>query len=92
MTLILSIVDGLETQQVDYVNASTQADLNRDVSVEISKGYGHLNDGTDCIAKQNNYINIQTVRQPKISSQNNTFFIIEHYKRTTGVMQKRIFK
>ena len=43
--LILSIVHGLETRQVDYVNAFAQADLDKDVYVEISKGYGHLNEG-----------------------------------------------
>ena len=53
LMLILSIVHGLETRQVDYVNAFAQADLDRDVYVEIPKGYGHLNEGMDCVLKLN---------------------------------------
>ena len=51
--LILSIVHGLETRQVGYVKAFARADLDRDVYVEIPKGYGHLNEGMDCVLKLN---------------------------------------
>jgi hypothetical protein len=53
LMLILSIVHGLETRQVDYVNAFAQADLDRDVFVEIPKGFDHCNDGLDCVLKLN---------------------------------------
>ena len=53
LMLILSIVHGLETRQVDYVNAFAQADLDRDVYVEIPKGYNHGNEGEDCVLKLN---------------------------------------
>ena len=50
--LILSIVHGLETRQVDYVNAFAQADLDKDVFIEIPQGYEHCND-VDCVLKLN---------------------------------------
>ncbi len=53
LMLILSIVHGLETRQVDYVNAFAQADLDRDVFVEIPRGYEHLNESVDCVLKLN---------------------------------------
>ena len=52
LMLILSIVHGLETRQVDYVNAFAQADLDRDVFIEIPDGYEHTND-VDCVLKLN---------------------------------------
>ena len=53
LMLILSIVHGLETRQVDAVNAFAQADLDRDVFVELPKGYQHMHDGMDCVLKLN---------------------------------------
>ena len=50
LMLILSIVHGLETRQVDYVNAFAQADLDREVFIEIPEGYEHFND-VDCVLK-----------------------------------------
>ena len=50
--LILSIVHGLETRQVDYVNAFAQADLDKDVFIEIPEGYEHNNE-MDCVLKLN---------------------------------------
>jgi hypothetical protein len=44
LMLILSIVHGLETRQVDYVNAFAQADLNKNVFVELPQGFKHDND------------------------------------------------
>lgn len=52
LMLILSIVHGLETRQVDYVNAFAQADLDKDVFIEIPEGYEHAND-VDCVLKLN---------------------------------------
>ena len=52
LMLILSIVHGLETRQVDYVNAFAQADLDKDVFIEIPQGYEHGND-IDCVLKLN---------------------------------------
>ena len=40
---ILSIVHGLETRQVDYVNAFAQANLDRPVFVELPSGLNHSN-------------------------------------------------
>jgi hypothetical protein len=51
LILILSIVHGLETRQVDYVNAFAQADLDREVYIEIPKGYEDANEGADCVLK-----------------------------------------
>jgi hypothetical protein len=42
LMLILSIVHGLQTRQVDYVNAFVQADLDKDVYVEPPQGFSHL--------------------------------------------------
>ena len=42
--VILSIVHGLETRQVDYVNAFAQANLNKNVFVELPQGFKHNND------------------------------------------------
>jgi len=53
LMLILSIVHGLETRQVDYVNAFAQADLDREVYIEIPKGYEDANEGVDCVLKLN---------------------------------------
>ena len=52
LMLILSIVHGLETRQVDYVNAFAQADLDKDVFIEIPEGYNHNNE-VDCVMKLN---------------------------------------
>ena len=52
LMLILSIVHGLETRQVDYVNAFAQAELDKDVFIELPQGYGHEND-QDCVLKLN---------------------------------------
>jgi hypothetical protein len=52
LMLILSIVHKLETRQVDYVNAFAQADLDRDVFVEIPGGFSHNNE-EDCVLKLN---------------------------------------
>ncbi len=52
LMLILSIVHGLQTRQVDYVNAFAQADLDKDVFIEIPQGYEHSND-VDCVLKLN---------------------------------------
>jgi len=48
LMLILSIVHGLHTRQVDYVNAFAQADLTREVFMELPQGVEHMND-EDCI-------------------------------------------
>ena len=50
LMLILSIVHGLETHQVDYVNAFAQAALDKDVYIEIPQGLEHAND-EHCIFK-----------------------------------------
>ena len=52
LMLILSIVHGLETRQVDYVNAFAQADLEKDVFIEIPQGFEHSNE-VDCVLKLN---------------------------------------
>ena len=44
LMLILSIVHGLETRQVDYVNAFAQADLDREMFMEVPRGVEHAND------------------------------------------------
>ena len=49
LMLILSIVHGLETRQVDCVNAFAQADLDKDVFIEIPQGYEHMNSGDDIL-------------------------------------------
>ena len=41
LLLIVSIVHGLETRQVDYVNAFAQAELDKDVYIEIPQGVEH---------------------------------------------------
>ena len=48
LMLILSIVHGLHTRQVDYVNAFAQADLERLVFMELPQGVEHMNDD-DCV-------------------------------------------
>ena len=45
-------VHGLETRQVDYVNAFAQADLEKDVFIEITQGFEHSNE-VDCVLKLN---------------------------------------
>ena len=52
LLLILSIVHGLATRQVDYVNAFAQAELNKDVFIELPQGFNHSND-EDCVLKLN---------------------------------------
>ena len=52
LMLVLSIVHGLETRQVDYVNAFAQADLNKDVFIEMPPGFEH-NNQVDCVLKLN---------------------------------------
>ena len=52
LLLIMSVVHGLHTRQVDYVNAFAQATLEQEVFVEFPKGYGHDND-VDCVLKLN---------------------------------------
>ena len=42
--LILLIVHGLETRQVDYVNTFAQADWGKPVFVELPSGFNHSND------------------------------------------------
>ena len=50
LMLILSIVHGLETCQVDCVNAFAQADLDKEVFIELPVGFEHDND-VDCMFK-----------------------------------------
>ena len=50
LMLILSIVHGLDTRQVDYVNAFAQADLDKEVYLEIPQGFQHQND-LPCVLK-----------------------------------------
>ena len=52
LLLIMSTVHGLHTRQVDYVNAFAQADLDKEVYVELPKGYGHNNE-VDCVLRLN---------------------------------------
>lgn len=52
LLLIMSIVHGLHTRQVDYVNAFAQATLDKDVYVEPPQGFCHLNE-VDCVLKLN---------------------------------------
>ena len=52
LMLILSIVHGLETRQVDNVNAFVQVDLDKDVFIEIPQGCKHQNE-EDCVLKLN---------------------------------------
>ena len=47
LVLILSIVHGLETRQVDYVNAFAQADLDKDDTGQCNEGVQALLDGYD---------------------------------------------
>ena len=52
LMLILSIIHGFETLQVDYINGFAQAELNKDVYIEIPQGVKHAND-VDCVFKLN---------------------------------------
>jgi len=52
LMLILSIIHGLETRQVDYVNAFAQAELDKDVYVELPQGFEYLFD-EGCVLKLN---------------------------------------
>ena len=52
LMLILSIIHKLQTRQVDYVNAFAQAEVNRDVFIEIPDGFDHANN-VDCVLKLN---------------------------------------
>jgi hypothetical protein len=50
LMLILSIVHGLHTRQVDYVNAFAQSELapDREIFMELPQGYSHMNH-VDCV-------------------------------------------
>ena len=48
LILILSIINGLETRQVDYVNAFAQATLDKEVYIEMPQGFEH---DQDCVLK-----------------------------------------
>ena len=50
LLLILSIVHGLHTRQVDYVNAFAQSELtaDREIFMELPQGYTHMNH-VDCV-------------------------------------------
>jgi hypothetical protein len=50
LLLILSIIHGLETRQVDYVNAFAQATLDKEVYIEMPQGFEHED---DCVLKLN---------------------------------------
>ena len=52
LMLILSMVYGMETRQVDYVNAFAQADLDEEVYIELPRGYAQ-EDSEDCVLKLN---------------------------------------
>ena len=52
LLLIMSVVHGLHTRQVDYVNAFAQAKLEKEIYVELPKGYGH-NNNEDCVLRLN---------------------------------------
>jgi len=52
LMLILPIVHNLHTRQVNYVNAFCQSNLDKDVFIEIPRGYSHSND-VDCVLKLN---------------------------------------
>ena len=58
LMLILSIVHGLKTRQVDHVNAFAQADIKWDVCVEIPRGFEHMNSGVDCVLKLNKSLHV----------------------------------
>ena len=49
LLLILSIVHGLQTRQVDYVNAFAQADLTKDVFIDLPAGFQHEHDFPCCL-------------------------------------------
>jgi len=42
LMLVLSIIHGLATRQVDYVNAFAQAKLDKDVFIETPQGFDHM--------------------------------------------------
>jgi len=48
LMLILTIIHGLETRQVDYVNAFAQAELTKDVFIDMPLGFQHAND-EECV-------------------------------------------
>ena len=48
----MSIVHGLHTRQVDYVNAFAQADLDKEVHIELPQGFEDP-DGKDTVLKLN---------------------------------------
>ena len=50
--LILSIVYGMHTRQVDYVNAFAQANIKEEVYIEVPRGYEAV-DEQDCVLKLN---------------------------------------
>ena len=45
LLLTLSIVCNLATQQVDYVNAFTQANVDDDIYIKLPKGFDSPHDG-----------------------------------------------
>ena len=53
LMLILSMVYGMDTRQVDYVNAFAQAYLDEEVYIEIPRGYKHANEDEECVLKLN---------------------------------------
>ena len=48
--LVMSIILGLESQQIDYSNAFCQADILEEVYVEMPKDFGDKN-GCDMVLK-----------------------------------------
>lgn len=52
LMLIMSIVHGMSTRQVDYQNAFAQATLKEDVYIEVPQGYGD-EEGRDIVLKLN---------------------------------------
>jgi hypothetical protein len=52
LMLIMSIVHGLHTRQVDYVNAFAQADLPEDVFIDMPQGYSN-DSAEDCVLQLN---------------------------------------
>ncbi len=49
LLLVMSIIHGLHTCQIDYQNAFCQAELGSKIFVEIQKGYTDFNDEPCCL-------------------------------------------